>query len=195
MKIIGLTGQTGSGKGVVGKILTEKGAVVIDADLVAHEIILKGKPAYKELVECFGEEILDEAGEIIRRRLGEMVFSQGKKAVKVLNECTHKYIHMELEDRIRKFEKIGEKVVVIDAPLLLEGNFKDLCQEVWVVYAEDELRLQRIMKRDDISKAHAENRMASQKEWSEYKKHADVIICNNKDINYVVEQVEKYYNL
>lgn len=194
MRIIGLTGQTGSGKGVVSEIFRKKGAAVIDADAVAHEIILKDKPAYKELVEYFGKEILDDNEEISRAKLGEIVFADGKKSLNVLNSCTHKYIYLEIENKIEDFQKQNKELVVIDAPLLLEGKFRNLCQEIWVVGAEEEIRLSRIINRDGISETHARNRMASQKEWPEYKKYADVIICNNKDINHVEQQVEKYYN-
>ena len=95
MKVIGLTGGTGSGKSVVSKSLAAAGAVVIDADKIAHEIILKGEPAYQEIVKYYGTGILDAKGNIIRRRLGEIVFHDAEKLA-FLNQCTHKYICAEV---------------------------------------------------------------------------------------------------
>ena len=95
MKVIGLTGGTGSGKSVVSKSLAAAGAVVIDADKIAHEIILKGEPAYQEIVKYYGTGILDAKGNIIRRRLGEIVFHDAEKLA-FLNQCTHKYADPEV---------------------------------------------------------------------------------------------------
>ncbi|MGL4791155.1 MAG: dephospho-CoA kinase [Anaerotignaceae bacterium] len=188
MKIIGLTGPTGSGKGEVCQILKEKGAHIIDSDGIAHDIILSGMPAYKELVEYFGDEILDEKGEIVRKKLGAIVFEDRGEKLKFLNQCTHKYIKMEMEEEIKNSTS---QLIVIDAPLLLEGTFKELCTEVWVVYAEDSLRLERILKRDNIDEQHGKNRMASQKPWEHYKSHAHVILDNNGDIDTLRKQIEK----
>lgn len=195
MRIIGLTGGTGSGKGAVSKCLKELGAAVIDSDEVAHEIIVKGKPAYNELIDYFGTSILDENGDIVRRILGEIVFSDGKEKLRFLNQCTHKYIFLDMKEQLESYEKEGREVVVIDAPLLLEGKFKTLCDEVWVVYADEKTRLNRIMDRDSISEEHGKNRIASQKTWDEYKAEADIIIDNNGNLAQLREQVIKNYKV
>ena len=104
MKVIGLTGGTGSGKSVVSKSLAAAGAVVIDADKIAHEIILKGEPAYQEIVKYYGTGILDAKGNIIRRRLGEIVFHDAEKLA-FLNQCTHKYICAEVDRLPRQRRK------------------------------------------------------------------------------------------
>lgn len=194
MRIIGLTGGTGSGKSVVSKTLAEMGAEVIDADAIAHDIILRGKPAYNELVAYFGKEILDSQGEIERKSLGAIVFKEGKEKLAFLNACTHKYIYMEIENRIHLAQQKNKKVVVLDAPLLLEGNFRSLCNEIWVVYAKEEVRLRRIMERDKIDKKHGMSRIASQPTWEEYKRYADVIIDNSGKIQDIVEQIKKFFN-
>ncbi|MDD3570436.1 MAG: dephospho-CoA kinase [Lachnospiraceae bacterium] len=193
MRIIGLTGGTGSGKSVVSKILAKKGAYIIDADAIGHDIILKGKPAYNELVSYFGNEILDSNGEIIRKKLGTIVFKEGKEKLAFLNACTHKYIFMEIENRIKQAKEESAEVVIIDAPLLLEGEFKNLCNEIWVVYAKEEIRLERIITRDKIDKEHGISRIASQPTWEEYKKYADVIIDNSGEIEEVERQIEKLF--
>lgn len=193
MRIVGLTGGTGSGKSVVSKILATKGAYIIDADAIGHDIILKGKPAYNELVNYFGNEILDSNGEIARKKLGEMVFKEGKEKLAFLNACTHKYIFIEIENGIKQAQNENREIVIIDAPLLLEGEFKNLCNEIWVVYAKEEIRLERIMARDKIDKEHGKNRIASQPTWEEYKRYADVIIDNSGEFEDVERQIEELF--
>ena len=191
MKIIGLTGGTGSGKGFVSERLRARGAYVIDADEVAHKIIEKGKPAYDEIVGYFGREILDGNDEIIRKKLGGIVFSDRRK-LDFLNSCTHKYINMEIIRMIDEAKNQNEKysAVVIDAPLLAEAGLTDICDAVWVVYADSEVRVKRIMNRDSITEEQARNRIASQKSWEEYKSLGAVIIDNSSDDENVENQLD-----
>lgn len=191
MKIIGLTGGTGSGKGFVSERLKARKAYVIDADAVAHEIIEKGRPAYKEIVDYFGNEILDEDGNIFRRKLGNIVFSD-KDKLAFLNSCTHKYINMEI---MRIIEEVKPQTnvysaIIIDAPLLAEAGLVDICDDIWVVYADSEVRVKRIMERDSISEEQARNRIASQRSWEEYKKLGAVIIDNSSDDENVERQLD-----
>lgn len=194
MKIIGLTGGTGSGKGVVSAFLKNNGAYIVDADKIAHDIILKGKPAYAELVEYFGKEILGDDGEVVRRKLGTLVFSQGGEKLEFLNKCTHKYIFEEMKKEIAYAEKLGFKAAVLDAPLLLEGNFASLCDTVWAVYTDEKIREERIMSRDGITLEQAKDRISKQKKWSEYEEKADVVLDNSKDAAYVESQALKALN-
>ncbi len=194
MKIIGLTGGTGSGKGVVSAFLKNNGAYIVDADKIAHDIILKGKPAYAELVEYFGKEILGDDGEVVRRKLGTLVFSQGGEKLEFLNKCTHKYIFEEMKKEIADAEKLGFKAAVLDAPLLLEGNFASLCDTVWAVYTDEKIREERIMSRDGITLEQAKDRISKQKKWSEYEEKADVVLDNSKDAAYVESQALKALN-
>ena len=191
MDIIGLTGGTGSGKSVVSLELKKRDSFIIDCDKIAHDIILKGEPAYNEIVEFFGDNIIDENGQIIRKKLGEIVFSDSEK-LKFLNKCTHKHIGDEVKRQI-EFAKNSNvyKSVIIDAPLLIEAGLTDICDKIWVVYCDESVRADRIVARDGISKDLALKRIASQKSWSEYKKYADVIIDNSSDLNSVIEQIDK----
>ena len=191
MKIIGLTGGTGSGKGFVSERLKARKAYVIDADAVAHEIIEKGRPAYKAIVDYFGSEILDEDGNIFRRKLGNIVFSD-KDKLAFLNSCTHKYINMEI---MRIIEEVKPQTnvysaIIIDAPLLAEAGLVDICDDIWVVYADSEVRVKRIMERDSISEEQARNRIASQRSWEEYKELGAVIIDNSSDDENVERQLD-----
>lgn len=189
MKVIGLTGGTGSGKSVVSKSLAEAGAVIVDADQIAHEIILKGEPAYQEIIEYYGTGILDEDGNIIRKKLGEIVFHDEEKLV-FLNRCTHKYICAEVDRQIAAAKAAGTaKAIVLDAPLLLEAGLEQVCDGVWVVYADPEVRAQRVMARDGVTYELAKARIANQKSWEEYKQAADTVIDNSKDLAYLQGQL------
>ncbi len=191
MRIIGLTGGTGSGKSFVSDRLKQRKVYVIDADVLAHEIIEKGKPAYNEIIKYFGNEIIDDNGEIIRRKLGDIVFSD-KEKLAFLNLCTHKYIRMEILKIINEIKpKINEySEIIIDAPLLAEAGLLDICDDIWVVYADPEVRKKRIMERDGISEQQAVNRIASQKTWEEYKNLGAVIIDNSSDDENVERQLD-----
>ena len=191
MKVIGLTGGTGSGKSVVSKSLAAAGAVIVDADKIAHEIILKGEPAYQEIIEYYGTGILDEEGNIIRKKLGEIVFND-KEKLAFLNQCTHKYITTEVKRQIAEAKDEGTATaIIVDAPLLLEAKLETVCDLVWVVYAEPEVRAQRVMARDGITYELAKARIANQKSWEEYKAAADAVIDNSKDLSYLEGQLNE----
>ncbi|MBQ3615411.1 MAG: dephospho-CoA kinase [Anaerotignum sp.] len=191
MKVIGLTGGTGSGKSVVSKSLLAAGAVIVDADRIAHEIILKGEPAYHEIIEYYGTGILDAEGNIIRKKLGEIVFND-KEKLAFLNQCTHKYITAEVKRQIAEAKEAGTaKAIIVDAPLLLEAKLETVCDLVWVVYAEPEVRAQRVMARDGITYELAKARIANQKSWEEYRAAADAVIDNSKDLVHLEKQLDE----
>lgn len=189
MNVIGLTGGTGSGKGVVSQCLKEAGAAIIDADLIAHDIIKKGRPAYNELVDYFGEEILQEDGQIFRRKLGEIVFRE-KEKLAFLNRCTHKYIAQEIQHQIQELKEQNlAKCIIIDAPLLVEAGLVGICDAIWVVYADEEVRARRVMQRDGITYELAKARIGNQKSWAEYKSYAQEVIDNSASLEAVQAQV------
>ena len=191
MKVIGLTGGTGSGKSVVSKSLLAAGAVIVDADRIAHEIILKGEPAYHEIIEYYGTGILDAEGNIVRKKLGEIVFND-KEKLAFLNQCTHKYITAEVKRQIAEAKETGTaKAIIVDAPLLLEAKLETVCDLVWVVYAEPEVRAQRVMARDGITYELAKARIANQKSWEEYRAAADAVIDNSKDLVHLEKQLDE----
>ena len=195
MKLIGLTGGTGSGKSVVSKSLAEAGAVIVDADKIAHEIILKGEPAYQEIVEYYGTGILDAEGNIIRKKLGEIVFND-KEKLAFLNQCTHKYITAEVKKQIAAAKAEGTAAaIIVDAPLLLEAKLEAVCDLVWVVYADPEVRAQRVMDRDGITYELAKARISNQKSWEEYKSAASAVIDNSKDLGHLKEQISEILKL
>jgi len=193
MKVIGLTGGTGSGKSIVSAFLKQNGAYVIDADEIAHGIIAKGKPAYEELTSYFGGAILDEDRNILRKKLGSIVFTN-KEKLDFLNHCTHKYIIQEIDKKIaERKQKKEDTCIVLDAPLLLEANLENRCSEIWVVFAEEEVRARRIMERDNITYQDAKNRIGSQKNWEVYRQKANLILDNSKDLEHLKRQLESIF--
>ncbi|HHW67209.1 dephospho-CoA kinase [Defluviitalea raffinosedens] len=192
MKIIGLTGGTGSGKSTVVLLLSQlTKAYIIDADKIGHQIILKGQPAYYDIIQHFGREILKEDGEINRKCLGKIVFSD-KNSLKILNQITHPRIKEEILKKIEQIKKSysSYNYIVIDAALLIEAQLHKIVDEVWVVYAEEEKRIQRIMKRDGLNMEQAANRIKAQMPWEEMKKYADQIIDNGKDEEFTLKQLK-----
>lgn len=191
MRIIGITGPSGSGKSAVTEILLKKGAVNIDADKIAHDIILKGTDAYDKLVDYFGGEIVGDDGEILRRKLGSIVFAEGGDKLKFLNDVTHKYIFDEMEKQIGEAEKNGASIVIIDAPLLIEDKFITLAKEIWAVHADENVQITRIMQRDGITRDEAVNRLSRQKPWSVYAGFASKIIENSTNLEDLEKEVDK----
>ena len=193
MYIIGITGTSGSGKSAASKITAEKGGYVIDADSIAHEIILKGNAAYDDIKEFFGESILDDTGEINRKKLGEKVFND-KELLKRLNEITHKHITEKIKNIVERESKCDHKCIVIDAPLLIETGLNKICQSVWLVQADKELQKKRIAKRDMITEELAQSRLDKQSKPAELAEFADEIINNNGSLEDMRKQVISCFN-
>jgi dephospho-CoA kinase len=188
-KIIGVTGVSGSGKTTVTRILQSHGAYAVIADELAHEAILKGAPPYLKILEAFGAGILGVDGEIDRKKLGGIVF--GKPALlKVLEGIIHPYV-IELTDRlIRDAMDTGAySFAVIDAPMLIEAGMHEHCDEVWLVTAPDDVKLERIMKRDGITVEAAKLRLAARSEAG-LLPFADKIINNDGSMEKLNIEVE-----
>ncbi len=177
MKIYGLTGQTGAGKSTVASFLSKKGFFVLDGDKVARRVTEKGSSALKGLSSFFGEDILLPDGSLDRKKLAERAFSS-KEGTRKLGELTHPFIHALFEEEIEKARKKGYSLFVIDAAALLESPSKALCEKILVVFCPRELRLERILKRDGLTKEEAERRMNAQKDDDYYLSQADAVIRN-----------------
>ena len=190
MKIIGLTGQTGSGKSTIAGILYKNGAYIIDADKIAHEVLLPGGGAYEEVINNLGESILDKNKLIDRKKTAEIVFNDAG-ALKRHTQTTHKYILKKIFEEIDDARNKNFQLACIDAPLLIESGLHNKCDTVWAAYADDDLRLKRIIKRDGISETEAKKRMASQTPFDEIKKYANVIFYNESDFDGLTAEVIK----
>ncbi len=193
MRIIGITGGIGSGKSTVSRILSNIGAKIIDADVIARKIITKGNKVFDQVVSFFGKEILDEDGELNRKKLSEIVFKDAEK-LKALNNITHKYIAEVIRNKIeREKQEKNFETIVVDVPIPFDNWFLDMVDEVWVVNVDRETRIKRIMDRNGLSRDEAMKRILSQRSETEYLNIADKIIDNNSDIKDLEKQVVKLY--
>ncbi len=186
MKIVGITGGIGSGKSTVSREFESYGAEIIDADAISRSITLKNGLAYREIVDFFGNDIICSSGEIDRKKLAGIVFSDSEK-LEVLNNITHKYIFEEMENRISACKN---DLVILDVPLLFSSDFKIECDVKIVVVADLEDRISRVIQRDDTDRISVENRINSQLSDEEMKKLADIVI-ENDSLDNMKKQVKK----
>ncbi|MBE6656409.1 MAG: dephospho-CoA kinase [Ruminococcaceae bacterium] len=193
MKILGLTGPSGSGKAVVGQRFSERGIPVLDTDAVYHAWIERPTPCTEELARTFGKEILTPDGAVDRKRLAAIVFSDDdaeKTRLRTLNAISHRYVLESCRTWLEEQKKAGKRACIIDAPLLIEAELHKACDYVIAVLAPREIRLDRIVKRDGISREAAEARILAQKQDEFYKAHADFLFVNDGSLSMAQEFVE-----
>lgn len=179
MKVIGLTGGIATGKSTVSAILKKAGAVIIDADRIAREAVKKGLPAYREIVEHFGESVLLPDGEINRSLLGDIIFNSPRKK-QLLNKIVHPYVSKETHRQLQQIERTQPNtIVVLDIPLLIETAMDKDLSEVIVVYAAEHIQIKRLMKRDRLTQVDARARIRSQMPIEEKKRRATIVIDNS----------------
>ena len=185
MKVIGLCGGSGSGKGAVSLIFSECGIPFIDTDRVYREMTSGDSECLRELRASFGDGIVASDGSLDRRRLAELVFSGDDANARraLLNSIAHKHILDETRRRIKTFFARGARTVVVDAPLLFESGFDKECDFIVAVIADREVRIERIMRRDGIDRSAATARIASQLSDGELIKRADAVIENNGELS------------
>ena len=181
MLTIGLTGGIGSGKSEAAGILRELGALVIDADIVGHETYRRGEPAWDQVVEAFGREVIGEDGEIDRRRLGKIVFDD-PEGLKRLTDIVWPRIREGLEKRIISERNAGDtKVVVVEAAVLFEAGWGPLFDEVWVVTAPEDDVLERLERQRNQKPEQTRARLRAQMTNEERVKRADAVVRNDED--------------
>lgn len=193
MKVIGLTGGIASGKSTISMLLKNRGAVIIDADKIAREIMTPGKPVWHAVIEHFGRGILLDGKNIDRKKLGRIVFSD-PKLLETLNSITHPAIVQEIKERLDYYRHKNEKVVVVDAALLLEIGLDSLVDEVWVVVVDEKNQLKRLMDREKgMDLEEARNRIRAQMPLDEKIKMADKIIDNSGSIEETERQIDELW--
>jgi dephospho-CoA kinase len=187
--IIGLTGGIASGKTLVANEFKKLGASVIDADTIAREVLKPGEEPHKEVVEEFGREILTESGEIDRAKLGEIVFNDCEK-LKKLNQLTHPEIIRRMEEDVEDIIKSEPgRIIVLNAPLLIEVGLHTKVDHVIVVYADDEKLVERIISRDELKRNEALQRLSCQMPLKEKIEYADHVIYNSSSKEETIDQV------
>ena len=192
MVVIGLAGGIGSGKSEVARILTEMGAVVLDADKLGHQVYAPNTQGWREVVAAFGEDILDPNGEVDRRKLGPKVFGKPEEMDK-LNAIAWPKIRESLQQGIEEQRRVGAKVVVVDAAILIEAGWTNLGDEVWVTTTPEDQVVQRIQARNNLTEEQVRARIASQMPVEERVKHADVVVENDQDLEALRQKVEKLW--
>lgn len=189
MIVIGLTGGIASGKSTVAKMLSELGAVVIDADKVGHEVFRPHTEAWRKVVAAFGKDILGQNEAIDRSKLAQLVFDD-PKALKRLNSIMHPLMHEIVREKIEGLRREGTEVVVLEATLLIEAKWTDLVDQVWVTITPEDAVVNRLVSQKGFAEEQAEARIKSQTPISQRAKRADVVIRNDSDIATLRKKVE-----
>ncbi len=179
--IIGLTGGIATGKSTVSEMFHKKGIPVIDSDRIARKVVEINQPAYKKIVEEFGQEMILCTGHLNRKKLGKAIFNDEEKREK-LNNIVHPEVQKVVEKEIRKYETLGEPIVVLDVPLLFESHFNELCDITVVVFTDRKTQYQRLMIRDNVSNEQAEKRIEAQWDMKKKLRLADFKIDNSLSI-------------
>ncbi|MDI6872981.1 dephospho-CoA kinase [Candidatus Solincola sp.] len=187
-----LTGGIASGKSTVCRLLREKGAHIVDSDLLAREVVRKGTPAWEEIVEHFGREILTPEGEIDRGRLGKIIFSRPEER-EFLNRVTHPRIFQLMTEKLRELEEVtgGEGVVILDIPLLVEAGAGNLFQLNLVVDTPPEEQARRLVEDRGLSAEEAWARIRSQAAREERLRCADLVIENDGSLEKLRSEVDR----
>ncbi len=173
--IVGLCGGIGSGKSFVSEIMKTKGIYIIDADVIARDLVRKGSHILQQIINVFGNRIVRENGELDRSALGKIVFSNSDELDK-LDKIMHPEIYNKIENEIAKLTLAGENAILIDAAILKKIGLDKLCDSIWYISASREIRINRVINRNSLSREEAETRVDSQDEND---------FCFTNDINKV----------
>ncbi|WP_214766558.1 MULTISPECIES: dephospho-CoA kinase [unclassified Exiguobacterium] len=186
---IGLTGGIATGKSTVATYLQTNGIPVIDADLIAREVMEPDGLAYQDVKAAFPEAFED--GILIRAKLGEIIFYDSEKR-NLLNELMHPKIRQQMLARADELEQQEESLVVFDIPLLLEGDWKQLVDQVVVVYCNAYLQLDRLMERNQMSREEAQSRVQSQLDIEQKRLLADYVLVNEGTVEALYRQIDQW---
>ena len=196
MKVIGITGGAGSGKSEVLKILAQDfGAYVIIADDLARHLSEKGQICYENIVSAFGSGVIGDDGELDRKKLASIVFGDEAK-LKLLNEMTHPYVRQAiLSDIDKQREKNTASCIVIEAALLIEAGYQNVCDEMWYVYTDPDIRRQRMKETRNYSDEKIDAVMASQLSDEAFRENCERVIVNNSTLENVKTQLTRIFKL
>ena len=190
--VIGLTGSIGTGKSEVSRMLRSLGAEIIDADQVGHEAYTPNSESWQEVVKTFGEEILQPGGEIDRRKLGSLVFSDPEELAK-LNGIMHPRMARMVADKLEAFRDEGVEVVVVEAALLFEAGWDSLVDEVWATDSAVDTVVQRLRDRNGMTEEEVLKRIGSQMDREERLERADLVVDNSGDVDTLETTVQSLW--
>ncbi|WP_270305933.1 dephospho-CoA kinase [Streptococcus infantarius] len=188
-KIIGITGGIASGKSTVVAEIRKHGYQVIDADQVVHELQAKGGKLYQALCNWLGTDILQENGELDRKKLGQLIFSS-KDMIEKSSRLQNGIIREELARRRDELAKT-QKVFFMDIPLLIEHDYMEWFDDIWLVHLDEKTQLERLVMRNHFSKEEAKKRMASQMSTEAKKPYADKLLDNSGDLTELKAQINQ----
>lgn len=192
MKVIGLTGGIGSGKSTVSQFLAELGAVVLNADEVGHEAFRPDTETWRQVVAAFGRQIVTPDGNIDRKKLGNIVFGN-PESLSRLNQIMHPQMYDMIKAQLKEYRQQGTRVVVLEAPLLLEAGWTPLVDEVWATTASEATVLKQLEERSGMSQAESLTRIRSQLPAAERVRHADVVINTDCDLDELKSKVKELW--
>lgn len=187
--IIGITGGIASGKTIVSDYVKKLGYPVVDADLLSREIMAAGSPVLEQVRRIFGETMIAGDGALNRKALAEKIFHD-EQARQTLDGLTHPAIRALAEERFSQLER--ESTVFFVVPLLFESGMDDLCDEIWLVHAEESLRRSRLSARDGIDEIYAQSKIDSQMRDEERLNKGARVLFNDGDLNHLYEQIESF---
>ncbi len=185
MFILGICGNSGSGKSSVCRFLAKENIPILDCDEIYHAITLKRSNCLNDIEKRFGKAVIKN-DQLDRVALRKVVF-QDKNALLELNQITHRHVLEELKNRLKEYSESKEKIVVIDAPLFFEAKLETWCDAVCAVISDYEEQIRRIVLRDGITKEEAAARLSKQMDADELKNKADFVIENSGDLNRLEE--------
>lgn len=195
MRNIGMTGGIGSGKNQVADMFNQLGFYTIDSDISSRKVMEKGEAAYEKIVSFFGRDILDENGNILRKKLGDIVFND-KEKLKTLENIVHPAIYeYERKERSKIYGRDDKAVVITHAALIIESGSIDKYDALIVISCPDELQVKRVMQRDNFSEEKARNIVSHQMPNEERLKYADFIIDNSSTLDDLYKEVKRVHNL
>jgi dephospho-CoA kinase len=191
---VGLTGSIAVGKSFVLGVLTELGCHVLDADATAREVVAPGTPGMKAVVDAFGDDILNSDRTLDRGKLGAIVFADETKR-RQLNSILHPFIIAAQDEQMRAWEKEDPQgIAVVDAALMIESGGYRRFEKLVVVHCRPEVQLERLMARDELSRADAEQRIGAQMAQEEKKTHADFLIDTSEGFDSTQRQTESLFH-
>jgi dephospho-CoA kinase len=194
MFIIGLTGGIATGKSTVVEILRRKGALIIDADQLAREVVEPNQTAWREIVSWLGDSVLLPDQNLDRAKIAELVFGDPQK-LKTLNSIIHPRVGIRILELTREIEQANPgAVIVYDIPLLIEAGMQEMVDLILLVYAPRELQLKRLIERDKLTQGEAELRLVAQMPIDEKKRFAHRIIDNSGSLAETEKQVERFWS-
>lgn len=197
MIVLGITGGVGSGKSKVLYDLKENyNAYIVEADKLAHELMLPGKTIYNQVVKAFGDEILSDgpASNIDRKKLGDIVFNDREK-LSLLDSISHPLVKENIVNQIKIAKEEGNiKLFVIEAALLIQDGYSEICDEIWYIWVEKEERIKRLMASRGYTREKCISMMKSQADDKYYKKYANFTINNQFDYTNSSNQLKARLN-